>query len=326
MTEQAKSESTLVPPEIIALRDQYRERREQSLLDAAAAAVSLSTIVSADSIDFGAITPQMHEAFELAYPNDDLAERLAGLDPDNAAQLTGFMSNWRGKYFEVLVRDELNSSGQVGDLVLIDGQSAVLASDISQPGWDLQIVSDAGVPVSEIQLKATESVSYVKNALERYPDVGVLTTEAASDFSAAINSVVDVVTPQAIDMATDKLKSGILAVAKEIEDSSLQDAVEAIGMGLPVLMTIGAQGTMCLIGRQTLSQAVSVSIDQAIATGAAEVVDGLVALTGAGLLSVPASIATRLAFARHGAFSGLSDQVSEDTERIRSLAPMRSAT
>lgn len=286
MKEQKKSQESLVPPEIIALRDQFRERREQSLLDAAATVVSLNTIIHSDAIDYDVITPQMREAFELAFPNDDLAERLTNLDSDNAAQLTGFMNNWRGKYFEVRVRDELNSTGQVGDLVLSDGQSAVLAPDINQPGWDLMIVSESGVPVSEIQLKATDSVSYVKNALERYPDVEVLTTEAASDSSSVIDSAVDIVRTQAINIATDELNSRVSAFANEMEDSPLQDAIEAVGLGLPVLMTVGAGGVMWLTGRQTLGQAVSRSIDQAVESGTTEAVDALLALTGAGYVPV----------------------------------------
>ena len=319
MTEQESSQYGLVRPEIIALRDQYRERREQSLLDAAAAAVSLNMIVHADTVDYDAITPQMKEAFSLAYPNDDLAERFAGLDPDNAAQLTGFMSNWRGKYFEVLVRDELNANGQVGDLVLSDGQSALLATDLSQPGWDLQIVSDTGVTVTEIQLKATDSVSYVKSALERYPDVEVLTTDEVTE------SIMDAAVLSS-GISNAELESDIATPLDGLVDSPFQDAVEAIGMGLPVLLIVGTEGTMWLIGRQTFDRAISRSVDRAVKSGAAMAVGGLVALAGAGLFSVPAAMATRLAFARHGAFSGLSDQVSEDTHRVRLLAKQAGST
>ncbi|MDA0231874.1 MAG: hypothetical protein O3B04_02090 [Chloroflexi bacterium] len=319
MTVEEAGNSGLVPPEIVALRDRYRERREQSLLDAAAAVVSLNTILTADAIDFDAVTPQMREAFELAFPNDDLAERLAGLDPDNAAQLTGFMNNWRGKYFEVLVRDELNTSGQVGDMVLGEGQNAVLASDLSQPGWDLRIVNDSGLPISEIQLKATESASYVREAIERYPDIGVLTTEEVAE------SIADIPVLSSGISNTD-LDSEIAAPLDSLVDSPLQDVVEAIGMGLPVLLIAGTEGTMWLVGRQTFDRAMSRSIDRALKSGTAMAVGGLVAMAGGGVFSLPATMLTRLAFARHGAFSGLSQQVDFDIEKVRMLAQARSAT
>ena len=89
----------------------------------------------------------------------------------------GFLSAWKGKYFEVLVRDELNAGEWVGDIHLEPGQTALLAESAIQPGWDLQIINSDGSVAQELQLKATESLSYVKEALERYPDIGVLTTD-----------------------------------------------------------------------------------------------------------------------------------------------------
>ena len=112
MSQQEINNSGPVPKEIALLRDRYQERREQSLLDAAAAAISLNGIVNGDAINFDQITPQMREAFELSFPNDVLEERLSDLDTADPAELAGFMSNWRGKYFEVLVRDELNSGAR----------------------------------------------------------------------------------------------------------------------------------------------------------------------------------------------------------------------
>ena len=47
----------------------------------------------------------------------------------------------------------------------------------TSPGWDLQIVDRFGERVDVLQLKATESMSYVKEHLERYPDIRVVVPE-----------------------------------------------------------------------------------------------------------------------------------------------------
>ena len=49
--------------------------------------------------------------------------------------------------------------------------------DPSQPGWDIQILNADGTVDQVLQAKATESVSYVKEALEKYPDIEIVTTE-----------------------------------------------------------------------------------------------------------------------------------------------------
>ena len=310
---QKNSESGgLLPTTILAMRDQYRERTEQSLLDAAAAAFSLNSILTADAIDYDAVTPQMREAFSLAFPNDVLEDRLSALDVHDVRGLAGFMSNWRGKYFEVIVRDELNAHGQVGDLILQEGQTAVLASDLSQPGWDLQILSDSGVPVTELQLKATDSLEYVRTALERYPDIDIGSTDEIADALADTSIIASGV--ENADLSYDL--SGPLEHAL---DTPLQDAIEAFSVGLPVLLIAGTEGTMWLMGRSTFSKAVSRSVDRAVKTGTAMAVGSIVALAGAGVLSLPATVATRLAFSRHAVFSNLRNHIHTNIDMLRSI-------
>ena len=61
-----------------------------------------------------------------------------------------------------------------------------------QPGWDLQILSSDGHVLSELQLKASESLAYAKSALEHFPNIDVLTThEAASHGADAISLILD---------------------------------------------------------------------------------------------------------------------------------------
>ncbi len=65
----------------------------------------------------------------------------------------------------------MNSSG-----TLPAGYHAELATSAVNPGWDIAIVDNYGNILDTLQLKATEQVSYVKEALGRYPDIDVVTT------------------------------------------------------------------------------------------------------------------------------------------------------
>ena len=42
---------------------------------------------------------------------------------------------------------------------------------MTQPGWDMRIVGPDDEVSLYLQLKATDSFSYIKRALQRYPDI-----------------------------------------------------------------------------------------------------------------------------------------------------------
>jgi hypothetical protein len=92
----------------------YVKDRENTIIDTAGACAAVNAIFLSDQIDFEKITPQMKEAFYLAYPNIDL-DSLSSLNPE---EVSGFISGWKVKYFEVIVRDKLNAGEWVGDLHL----------------------------------------------------------------------------------------------------------------------------------------------------------------------------------------------------------------
>ena len=312
-----QTESNVVPPDIARLQKDYRERREQTLLDAAAASLSIHSIINADSIDFDAVTPQMRESFELAFPGKGLNETLSDMASnfDDAQMVSGYMNAWRGKYFEVLVRDRLNDGEHVGDLYLMHGQTAVLAEDLSQPGWDLQIITDdSGAVVTELQLKASESVGYIQGALERYPDIGVLTTDEVADQIAS-----DLVASSGMSNAelSDELGSPLEAVA----DTPLEDVFEGLLQGLPVLVVAGAEGYMWLSGRQTMERALERSANRLVKTGAAMTAGALVAFAGLGILSAPAAFGTRMGISRYELFARAMRDVRYNIERVRQIGP-----
>ncbi|MEZ9901797.1 hypothetical protein [Vibrio breoganii] len=116
--------------------------------------------------------PQIIETYELAYPNlaaeVSLQDRVAELSGE---QLVGLINGIKGKLFETQYVDLLNSS------LLPEGATASLAEKANEPGWDIQILDANGMELELLQAKATSSVYYVQSALEKYPNIDVVTTE-----------------------------------------------------------------------------------------------------------------------------------------------------
>ncbi|WP_415405680.1 hypothetical protein ACLHDG_07900 [Sulfurovum sp. CS9] len=119
-----------------------------------------------------AIPNEIINAYESAYPNlsqeISFQDKIRELDEDSSI---GFISAVKGKLFEQKYIEYLNDGN------LPDGYSAFLAESATQPGWDIAIEGKNGEIASVLQAKATDSVSYVKDALEKYPNIDVVTTD-----------------------------------------------------------------------------------------------------------------------------------------------------
>jgi hypothetical protein len=112
------------------------------------------------------------EAYSSAYP--DLAEKEsldAVVNRMSEEELSGIVSGIKGKLFEQRYIEYLNDGN------LPDGYEAILADSPTNPGWDIAILDENGKLDDVLQLKATESLDYIKDALVRYPDIKVVTTD-----------------------------------------------------------------------------------------------------------------------------------------------------
>ncbi len=121
--------------------------------------------------DPASVPADVEKAFSLAYPrlaqSESFSDAVGRMSTD---QLVGLTSGVKGKLFELELVNHLNSGG------LPDGFHAELSHSATQPGWDIQIMDAHGQASELLQAKATESASYVKQALERYPDIDISTT------------------------------------------------------------------------------------------------------------------------------------------------------
>lgn len=111
-------------------------------------------------------------AYSAQYPNlaahHPLGEHIQALDSENQM---GFLSGLKGKLFEQKYVDYLN------DGELPDGYIASLTTNPTQQGWDIVIHDTDGNLDQILQAKATSSLDYVQDALERYPEIDIVATE-----------------------------------------------------------------------------------------------------------------------------------------------------
>ena len=130
--------------------------------------MTLTSILASGKVD-----PAIEQAFVKAYPG--LADSGMTFADAVAAQsndgLVGLLAGVKGKLFELQLVEHLNAGN------LPEGLEARLAESATQPGWDIQIVDEkTGVVQELLQAKATDSVTYVQQALDKYPDIDVVST------------------------------------------------------------------------------------------------------------------------------------------------------
>ena len=179
--------------------------------------ISASVIHGYYHIDY--IPEEVEEAYKAAYPIKSQTDNLRDIIEDaDDTELAGLISGIKGKLFEMRYVDFLN------DGHLPDGYEAVLAESATNPGWDIAILDNNGIAVNELQMKATDSVDYIKTALERYPDIDIVTTEEV------YNSVV------MHEFADQVINSGISneELTSVVTETLESDSVD-MDWGLPVI-------------------------------------------------------------------------------------------
>lgn len=169
----------------ISLKDtseKYKNFKFKTLYDLAAVATGLSIEIVRD----GKVDPLALKAIRDTNPNFDPTSYYTD------EQLLGIINSSKGKYFEYLVVDKLNAGEQVGEVILPNGFTAILADSFNQPGWDVAILDQNGIFADYLQLKATNSIGVIQTAINKYPDIQIVTTEevmnSVSDSSLILNS------------------------------------------------------------------------------------------------------------------------------------------
>lgn len=260
---------------------------------------SLSTFVAAIAeplihdqiVSSSALTPQMQEAWSLLYPDISIAT-LSGVEPE---RITGYLQAWKGKYFEVLVRDQLNDGNWIGDIHLGPGETASLAAHTNQPGWDLLITDHHGSVINELQLKATNSIGYLKQALVHYPSIHIVTTDEVFNASGHLtNQFTDYLTPSGISNAeiTHQIRGATDTALHHATTSDFDDVIDFLP-ALPFVIIAIDESRQVIMQGKTLAAALESGGERIVVSSTALAVGGLLACLDCGLLSVPAALLVR---------------------------------
>jgi hypothetical protein len=207
------------------LFQRYFDGRVRPLAEALACGAAVSALWSGSTFDPTRIDKQQLEAFQLAFPNLNV-EQVSGYSGE---ALDGLLNAWKGKLFEVKVRDSLISGEWVGNWHLDAGQKAVLAESPIQAGWDMAILEPDGTVAEQIQLKSTDLVAYVEAAASRYPGIPILATDEVAEASSP-NSDISV---------TEVSNAGLEQELIDATSASLADSVWSVVLpGLPLALNL----------------------------------------------------------------------------------------
>ena len=167
----------------------------------------------------------------------ELSDYLDGCD---AEQLKGIANNIKGIYHEVLWVRQYNDTHK--------DTYAALFGATNHAGADIEIkFSGTDEVVDTIQLKATDSVAYVREHLERYPDIDVLVTNETAERMSGVHF-------SGIDNAeiTGQVNHDLEAIAANTVGDRVLNSAE-----LSAAISTGYELISMLNGKKDFPQAVS---------------------------------------------------------------------
>ena len=189
---------------------------------------------------------------------------------------------------------------------------------MNQPGWDIVVLDSSNHVVDQIQLKATESTSYIAHALERYPDIKILTTSEAANIDHAQGLVLD----------------------SEFTNHDIQDYVgEAIAYGangsvsfldafnplFPLVFIMATEGYKVVVGKSSVALAFQSSMTRASRSLTGAVIGSAFQALGFGWFSiVPAVLAARAG--PSGVIKAIEDAASSIQKSYEAAAKSELAT
>lgn len=183
----------------------------------------------------------------------ELSEYVQSLSVE---QISGLKNNVKGIYHELAFQRQENIDG--------DEYIVELFSDTNHAGADVRIINVETGDVSEVQLKATNYASYVRDHNERYENIDVLVTSEVAASSRDWSSS---------EFSNADLTADTSSALQKLDHGADADIVES--MGVAAMVTLAANAKSMLKG-----DALSVDAKQKI------IQDGVVAASVAGMVNL----------------------------------------
>jgi hypothetical protein len=274
----------------------------ESLFDLTFAAASAKILLDHDASN---LDPRLVEAIHVTNPS--LTDgHFFGLSGN---ELQGAVNTAKGKYFEYLVADRLNAGEQVGPIMLPDGYHAVLADSLNQPGWDMQIVGPDGAIADYLQLKVTNSAGYIKEALQRYPDIDILATHEVAHTGLVLDS----------GITEDSLRDQVSSAIDVMDDSITNQFIDYFSPLFPLVAIATWEGYKVSVGQKSLDQFKLAIARRGQRIVAAQLAGAAIYAVGGGLLAIPAAFAGGLLFDRYWNQEVILSSYRGNTDRLLSM-------
>jgi len=281
----------------------YQEFKQTNLLDCAAIATSLTV----EQLMGDVHDPLVRKAVEMASPNFDLDAF------HTKEEWMGLLNTVKGKYFELLVVEKLNAGQQVGDVLLPQGFHAKLAELSNQPGWDIEIHDSHDHISSYLQMKASDSTSYIREALERYPDIKILATSEVADHLGNTQMVLDA------GISEQQLRDTV-QLAVGYNDNLLGAFWDNFHPIIPLLIIASTQGYLLIVGKATARDAIEVGLARSTRALVMTVTAGTVNVMGGGLIAIPAAWLAGSWFTRMQSIGALIERSRHDSQKFAAQA------
>lgn len=282
-------------------QSKYSISKKQTIIDLLVTASSITPafIFSAEAPD-----PLALKAIAETNPTFD-PSLLSSYSED---QLMGIINSAKGKYFEYLVTEKLNTGETVGDIHLPEGFQAVMANSATQPGWDLKIVDGNGHVSEYLQLKATQSLGYIQDTLERYPDIAIVATSEVADLANGI--VLDSGMSEAV------VREQLIASIEGLDTSFTQDFLDAFNPLIPLVFILATEGYRVVIGNESIENAINSGQYRVERSLVASGFGALAFALGGGWLALPAAWIGSELYNQYQSISLASETIQQATKSL----------
>ena len=274
LTKRYTGEGNHDPGAFEELRRRYRQYKATTLMDLAAVASTLAI----DTVETRELNPLALKAIHDTNPNFDPSATYTD------EQWMGIVNSAKGKYFEYEVVDRLNRGETVGDVSLPDQYHAEVADSMNQPGWDIRILDEHDKIDQYLQLKATDNIDYVRDALERYPDITILTTDEVANHLPHDHMVLD------SDISERDIQSAIGTTLDDSQSGFIDHFWDSFHPIIPLMLIAGTTGYHVVVGKQAIRSAAEVARARVARALTAAGVGAVFKALGAGLYSIPAAL------------------------------------
>lgn len=280
----------------------YFKANRESLFDITLTVTSATLLLDRSLSE---LDPRLIEAIRVTNPS--LSD--AGFLSLSGNELQGAVNSAKGKYFEYLVVDRLNRGEQIGPVYLPEGYHAVLADSLNQPGWDMQIVGPDGVTSEYLQLKVTNSAGYIKEALNRYPDIEILSTSEVATSGLVLDS----------GITEDNLRQQISFAIGVMDESTTAQFLDYFSPLIPLMAIATLEGHKLLVGNQTLDRFKLSLARRGQRIFAANFTGAAIYAIGGGVLAIPSGFVGGLIFDHYWNKEVILTSYRDQTERLLSM-------